>query len=401
MPTIKTRKKCKPKINHSKILKLMVKIKTSTLNTKRILGLDLMRAIAILLVVLHHGFTLFTFPFIPLPDGVDIFFVLSGFLIGGILIKSMAKSKGFSINDLKKFWFRRWFRTLPAFWFTLIVNLILYFCINLQTHALKETIKLIVLKEKLWKFFFFVQNLLTNLSTRFFAESWSLSVEEWFYILLPIILFFALRSRLLPYQAVLLSIIIIIAFPILARYFFSDIHSKWTWLSTRMIVIMRLDSIGFGVLMAYLKHYKVAFWDKLAKFKTLLVLGIIIFYGSFYIIYKKSFYFNSITLTNLFFYTFTSIGVMITLPSLSKMTSNHGIFERVITFISMISYSMYLINYSIVIVLIQIFTPADVSKMGKFISFILYWFITIWLSALMYKYIEKPFIVIRDKYFTG
>jgi peptidoglycan/LPS O-acetylase OafA/YrhL len=376
-------------------------IETLPLKKKRILGLDLMRAIAILLVIFHHGFTLFTFPFIPLPDGVDIFFVLSGFLIGGILIKSMEKSKGFSLNDLKIFWFRRWFRTLPAFWFTLIVNLILYFCINLQTQSLKETIKLMVLKEKLWQFFFFVQNLFANLSTRFFSESWSLSVEEWFYLLLPIILFFALKSRIVPYKAVLLSILIIIVFPTIARYFFSDIHLKWTWLSTRMVVIMRLDSIGLGVLMAYLKYYKSAIWDKMAKFKLLIVLGIAIFYGSFYIVHENYYYFNSITLTNLFFYTFTSFGVMITLPALSKMTSNNGIFERAITFVSLISYSMYLINYSIVIVLIQIFTPANVSEMGKFISFVLYWIITIGLSALMYEYIEEPFMALRDKYFMG
>lgn len=77
------------------------------LKKKRILGLDLMRAVAIILVLFHHGFTLFEFPFIPIPDGVDIFFVLSGFLIGGILIKTIVKQKGLSLADLKVFWFRR------------------------------------------------------------------------------------------------------------------------------------------------------------------------------------------------------------------------------------------------------------------------------------------------------
>jgi peptidoglycan/LPS O-acetylase OafA/YrhL len=369
------------------------------LQKKRILGLDLMRAVAILMVVFHHGFSLFDFPFIPIPDGVDIFFVLSGFLIGGILIKTMEKQKGFSWSDLKIFWFRRWFRTLPAFWFTLLLNLTLYFILNLQNFSVKDTLKLMFLKEKLWQYFFFLQNLTSNMVSRFFPETWSLSVEEWFYLSLPIILFFALKSKLKSYKAILLSIIIIITIPTLARYFFSDIHLKWNWLSTRMVVIMRLDGIGLGVLMAYIKYYKPVFWDKLASFKILIYLGIFIFYASFYIIHENYYYFNSYTITNLTFYTFTSIGVMITIPPLSKMTSNDSVFDRAITFISLISYSMYLINGTFILTIIQQILPADISGFSKFSSCVAFWISTFIISYLMYKYIEQPFMKIRDKYF--
>jgi peptidoglycan/LPS O-acetylase OafA/YrhL len=374
--------------------------KNLPLNHKRIFGLDLLRATAILLVMLHHGFQLFPFPFPPVPDGVDIFFVLSGYLIGGILIKTVEKKQDFSWSDLKTFWFRRWFRTLPAFWVTLLINLIIYFFINLQTQTAKDTFKLMFVKEKLWEYFFFIQNFATNLKSRFFAESWSLSVEEWFYLLLPVFIFFSIKSGLKPLKAIFLSILIIIVVPILLRFSFSDIHLKLTWLSTRMVVVMRLDSIGCGVLMAFIRYYKPKIWDVLANYKSLILLGAIIFYGSFLIIFMGHEYLNSSVLTNLFFYTFTNIGVMIAIPAMSKMMAKDTVFEKVITFISLTSYSIYLLNYSIIVVLIQIIRPNPATRIEEFISLMAYLIVTFGASYLMYRFVEQPFMRLRDKYFS-
>lgn len=369
-------------------------------NHKRIFGLDLLRASAILLVMLHHGFQLFPFPFPPVPDGVDIFFVLSGYLIGGILIKTVEKKQDFSWSDLKTFWFRRWFRTLPAFWVALLLNLIVYFFINLQNQSAKDTFKLMFVKEKLWEYFFFIQNFATNLKSRFFAESWSLSVEEWFYLLLPIFILFSIKSGLKATKAIFLSILIIIVVPILLRFSFSDIHLKLSWLSTRMVVVMRLDSIGCGVLMAFIRYYQPKIWNILANYKLLILLGIIIFYGSFLIIFMGYEYLNSSVLTNLFFYTFTNIGVMIAIPAMSKMMAKNTVFESIITFISLTSYSIYLLNYSIIVVLIQIIRPNPATRIEEFISLVAYLGITFGASYLMYIFIEKPFMKLRDKYFS-
>ncbi len=370
------------------------------LNHKRIFGLDLLRATAILLVMLHHGFQLFPIPLPPVPDGVDIFFVLSGYLIGGILIKTIEKKQGFSGSDLKTFWFRRWFRTLPAFWVTLFLNFVIYFFINLQTQTAKDTLKLMIFKEKLWEYFFFIQNFATNLKSRFFAESWSLSVEEWFYLLLPVFILFSIKSGLKPLRAIFLSILIIIIIPILLRFSFSDIHIKMSWLSTRMIVVMRLDSIGCGVLMAFIRYYKPKIWDVLANYKSLILLGIIIFYGSFLIIFKGHEYLNSSVLTNVFFYTLTNIGVMIVIPAMSKMMARDTVFEKVITFISLTSYSIYLLNYSIIVALIQMIRPNPATRFEEFMSLMAYLIITFGASYLMYRFVEQPFMKLRDKYFS-
>ncbi|MBT8377560.1 MAG: acyltransferase family protein, partial [Bacteroidia bacterium] len=100
--------------------------------SQRIFGLDVVRAIAILLVLISHS-TILIFPesnsnavfaiqFFG-TIGVDIFFVLSGYLIGRILLKQL-QTQDFSFKNVLYFWIRRWFRTLPNYYLILIVNII-------------------------------------------------------------------------------------------------------------------------------------------------------------------------------------------------------------------------------------------------------------------------------------
>src|SRR5659263_324332 len=94
------------------------------IDTSRIFGLDILRALAIMFVVIEYGSYLLpqklrTISDFFVFDGVSIFFVLSGFLIGGILIKLIDKN-GFNFSILKTFWIRRWYRTLPNYFLILI-----------------------------------------------------------------------------------------------------------------------------------------------------------------------------------------------------------------------------------------------------------------------------------------
>ncbi len=119
----------------------------------------------------------------------------------------------------------------------------------------RAVLKRVLLEDCLWEYLFFLQNLTGNLRTSFFPESWSLSVEEWFYLLFPVCLF-VIQGVKLNKRLVLLSVIFVsIIAPSIARYQLSDIHSTGTWMLTRMVVIMRLDSIGFGVLLAYVVSF--------------------------------------------------------------------------------------------------------------------------------------------------
>ena len=153
-------------------------------NNKRIIGLDVLRSIAIILVMLMHSGSMFL-PLARLPLignivgkllaiiipvgylGVELFFVLSGYLIGSILIKLFSDNKKPIFKEIKQFWIRRWLRTLPNYYFVLLINYIVFVFI-LNSYPFN------------WKYLFFIQNFI-SVQPSFFRESWSLAVEEWSY----------------------------------------------------------------------------------------------------------------------------------------------------------------------------------------------------------------------------
>ena len=151
-----------------------------------------MRATAITLVLLAH----LAGPFDSLGViGVELFFVLSGFLIGGILIDLAETSPPLAGAAVRTFWVRRWMRTLPAYYLFLVFFL-------WWDPASPE----LSIGDRFWHYGFFVQNLAWPCPW-FFAVSWSLAVEEWFYVLLPVAIFVA--QRCLPKRTALWSIILI------------------------------------------------------------------------------------------------------------------------------------------------------------------------------------------------
>ncbi|STD04226.1 acyltransferase family protein [Chryseobacterium carnipullorum] len=118
--------------NKFSIIKLdsLYSLFSKELSLNRIFGLDILRFFAITTVIISHGRFIFSekvdrfFTYITF-DGVTIFFVLSGFLIGGILIKQLENNTPrFSL--LLDFWVKRWFRTLPAYFLILTILTICY-----------------------------------------------------------------------------------------------------------------------------------------------------------------------------------------------------------------------------------------------------------------------------------
>src|SRR5438045_3036885 len=156
--------------------------------TARVFGLDLLRAAAIMMVICAHGFVVL-YPHFGEPlgffghggfYGVELFFVLSGFLIGQILIRTgggLARA-----GNVAFFYTRRWFRTLPLFFLFLIINII--FERSFRAHAVN-------FREGLTHGLF-LRNL-TGFNMTFFPESWSLAIEEWFYLLFPAALWLGLK----------------------------------------------------------------------------------------------------------------------------------------------------------------------------------------------------------------
>jgi peptidoglycan/LPS O-acetylase OafA/YrhL len=130
---------------------------------KRNFGLDLLRAAAIAGVFLGHAVGALA----RLTTFLDLFFVLSGFLIGRVYFQSR-KDGSFSPW---KFWLSRWWRTLPPYYAALI-----FFALSILWDPKGAPID--------WKYLFFLQNFS---GIKGFFPSWSLCVEEHFYLVLPLL----------------------------------------------------------------------------------------------------------------------------------------------------------------------------------------------------------------------
>jgi peptidoglycan/LPS O-acetylase OafA/YrhL len=114
--------------------------------------------------------------------GVELFFVLSGFLIGRILIRY--DSDLGNPGTVGVFYIRRWFRTLPLFWLFVVLNVLLEFQVKDHPISLGEVLE----------HGFFLRTFATYHPV-FFPESWSLAIEEWFYLLFPAAIWLGLRFR--------------------------------------------------------------------------------------------------------------------------------------------------------------------------------------------------------------
>ncbi len=356
----------------------------------RVFGLDLMRALAIIFVVMSHALMLekadTNFPWIHLVNGVELFFVLSGFLIGGILIKIFQKSENFGLKTIANFWVRRWFRTLPNYYLILILNIVfVYFGIINEDFSQFN-----------WKFFLFLQNF-SGPFTGFFWESWSLSIEEWFYLIFPILLgllWLIFKKTQINKKLIFLGALLVLLFvPVMLRYYTaSKIEVDAFWLDVKIfkVVIYRLDSIALGLLAAFIKHWYPKSWHKSRN--ILFILGIALSYTILYTPWPP----NELR-TKVIQIILQSIGCALLLPKFDSMKKAPKIITKIFTHVSLISYSMYLLNLAIIAEVMAKWLPIH-NAVESWIAYVVYWIAVILGSTLLYKYFEKPMMDLRDRW---
>ncbi len=354
---------------------------------QRIFGLDILRAYAIIVVVASHGrylvgdTFLYEFPYFVPVDGVDLFFVLSGFLIGTILLKEISVTNVFNGTQLLTFWKRRWLRTLPNYYLILLINFLL-----IKLSFVPDT-----LEHFDWKFLFFLQNFSSSFSW-FFVESWSLSIEEWFYIFAPLILLITLKFLTIK-KAFIVTVLTLIIVPFFIRSFISDpTVIDWSWVDAEIkkVVVTRIDAIGYGLLAAWIAFYYSDFWKKY-RFVFLAIGLAMHFILDMLNSYTHYFYVQVI------YYSLAPALAFMFLPIAHSFQKTEGIIVKTITFISKISYSMYLVNLSIVVAIMRMNFPV-VNTMDGTIKYVLYWIIVIGLSSIIYRYFEKPIMNLRNKF---
>lgn len=238
----------------------------------RLPGLGLLRAIAIVWVMLFHSFVVGGLG----PQGswlsrhgwmgVDLFFVLSGFLIGGQVLRPLAAGGRMSWRE---FYLKRALRILPAYWVVLAVYL--------WVPAFREAPGL----EPAWKFLTFTLNVSIDYARHgAFSHAWSLCVEEHFYLFLPPVAL-ALAGRVSARRLGCLCAAIVLAGvalrsgtwwhqheldPLLERrnWFVEDIYYP-TW--------NRLDGLLFGVVLAAWKIWRPNAWDRAQQHADVILLA--------------------------------------------------------------------------------------------------------------------------------
>jgi peptidoglycan/LPS O-acetylase OafA/YrhL len=225
-------------------------------------ALDGLRGLAIVLVILYHNFDyieIFRYGWI----GLDLFFVLSGFLITGILLR-----KRESRHFLGNFYARRALRILPVYYLSLV--LFLFILPKIVSYSFDPKY---FVKNQLW-FWFEFQNWLFILypvgNNNFLNHFWSLALEEQFYLVSPlIILLIKPVQKVISFLLFLLLILLILR--LLAWNF------QWNDISyTELYTFTRIDGLCVGSILAVFKYQKNPEMIKNNRF-LVLVLMILIF----------------------------------------------------------------------------------------------------------------------------
>lgn len=251
----------------------------------RLPGLDLLRAIAVLWTMQFHGFIvgglgedwhwLERYGWM----GVDLFFVLSGFLIGGQLLRPLARGE---TPSLRAFYVKRAFRILPAFWVVLAVYLL--------WPGFREAPGM----EPWWKFALFFVNLdIDYASNAAFSHAWSLCVEEHFYLLFPALaLLLARRPSAAKFWAVCIAILIGgVALRTSVWLHFDAQQPQRAWFVEDIYYPTwnRLDGLLMGVMLATWQAYRRDSWARFAKHANVAaLLGVAVLVLAFWLFRERT-----------------------------------------------------------------------------------------------------------------
>ncbi len=349
-----------------------------------------MRSVAILCVVSSHGLT-FLYTHVPHLGylghlgtvGVELFFVLSGYLIGGILLNYGYRLAKF--ESVRQFMMRRWFRTLPNYYLFLALNLFMF---TWEKGFIGE----------IWAplpcYLTFTQNMYFSQSI-FFPESWSLAIEEWFYFVMPLGILLGLRMFRNMRVAFLAVAMFFLIAPLCLRLLEADHRLSWDE-DVRKIVLLRLDALMYGVLAAYLHKEYPELWYRMRYYAP--ALGVIlILYAYGFLSHHRL---DSSFFAKTFLFSQFSLGIAMLLPWLSQIgTTGISGFDGFFKVTSLWSYSMYLWNFPLYVIGLHVFGDLYKQSILWGISYFLaYVAMTYCLSAIVYYGYERPMMNLRESY---
>ncbi len=356
--------------------------------------IDGLRSIAVFSVIFYHAnFILFNKSFLPGGFlGVDIFFVISGYLITSIILKEIYTKNSFSF---KNFYVRRIRRIIPALLFVMLCTLPFAYIILLEK-------PIIDFSKSILSSIFFISNIYFNFtgnrygeeSTLFkpFLHTWSLSVEEQFYILFPFFLVIAIKF----FKKYLLFFLII---GFLISIFFSQYARIYHPSFNFYMILSRGFELLIGSLLSYFEINNVkrnpwgGGWSGQAvptgeiSLKIKRIFNLILPKVGISLIIYSFLFFDINYLLPSFYSIIPLLGTCLIISFSNKdEIINKFLSNKILVFFGLISYSLYLFHYPI-FAFSRLFEIFDNNK-------ILFILLTIIISIFSYYYIEKPF---RDK----
>jgi peptidoglycan/LPS O-acetylase OafA/YrhL len=358
---------------------------------KKFYGLDHLRALAITIVLLFH-YQIFQHPeWIAKAGkfgwtGVDLFFVLSGYLIASQLFATMAKGKQISFPE---FFIKRFFRIIPAY----LVVVCVYFCVP----AFHEREAL----SPLWRFLTFSQNFHLDLrSYGTFSHSWSLCIEEQFYLFLPLILITLVYFKKASQGYIILIALFLAGF---AFRIYSWHHilvplegTEDYWAAWNEFIYYptynRLDGLLTGVTIAALFQFrpKIKAWitDRANYF---LIAGFALLVCSYFVCINEHGFIASI-----FGFPLVSIsyGFIVT-AAICPSTFLYKFNSNITTTLATLSYAIYLTHKGVIHVGQQLLMKIGIAGQST-LMFVLCIAIAIIAGWLMNRIVEKPFLKLRE-----
>ena len=206
--------------------------------------------------------------------GVDLFFVLSGYLVSGLLFQEYDKNKTLEIS---RFLIRRGFKIYPSFWILILVTSLIEL-FNNRIPPWKAVVSELL----------FIQNYASSM----WPHTWSLAIEEHFYFFIAIGAYYLTnRKTQNPFSKVPHLLLSIAIFCLIARIY-STTHGPQTLKHCLFPSHLRFDSLFFGVFLSYLSHYKESLLSHFTHQyrKSLLILGLGILSFAFYQPIENSFF---------------------------------------------------------------------------------------------------------------
>ncbi len=323
--------------------------------------------------------------------GVDLFFVLSGFLITILLLKERAKYGNFSI---KNFWIRRTLRIWPLYFLALLSGffIIPFIYSQLQISDFSSPNYLYEIRSQLPFYLTFLGNwavvLHTYSSFSNIAHLWTISLEEQFYLLWPLILVF-IRS----FKSALFFCILIIISATGFRYYLNSIGTEHPHLYVNTFA--RVDTLVFGSLIALILFYKPQIISKLRLFfnlpfqgLSLILLGIILYRISLF----NPYLIRNGTLGYLVISVFMSYYILSSLQIQTLFSK--FLTWRPLVYLGKISYGLYVWH----ILSIELINITFRNLNYPIIKIPLAFLLTIIISSISYRYFEQFFLKFKSNF---